>query len=70
MIGPTIIAKIPKGFVVGYELDLLILAISAGHILTCPCKISIEWDILKRETFPKGRQIVTRNKKALEENPI
>ena len=50
MIGATIII-LPKGFVHGYDLALLSLSISAGLILTGPGKVSIEWDILKREIF-------------------
>lgn len=70
MIGATIIAKIPKGFVGGYELDLLLLSISASLILTGPGKVSMEWDILKREIFPRGKQIIMGNEKALEETSI
>ena len=55
MIGDTIII-IPKGFVGGYELPLLVLSISISLILTGPGKISIEWDVLNREIFPKGKQ--------------
>ena len=58
MIGSTVVAKLPKGFVGGYELDLLLMAISIALLLTGPGRISIEWDILKREIFPKGREIV------------
>ena len=57
MIGATIII-LPKGFVHGYDLALLPLSISASLILTGPGKVSIEWDILKREIFPKGKQII------------
>jgi putative oxidoreductase len=69
MIGATIII-LPKGFVHGYDLALLSLSISASLILTGPGKVSIEWDILKREIFPNGKQIIMRNKKALEETSI
>ena len=58
MIGSTIIAKLPKGFVGGYELDLLLLSIAVGLILSGPGRISIEWNILKRELFPNGKQII------------
>ncbi|HEY7079412.1 MAG TPA: DoxX family protein, partial [Nitrososphaeraceae archaeon] len=44
MIGSTIIAKLSKGFVGGYELDLLLLAVSVSILLTGPGRISIEWD--------------------------
>jgi hypothetical protein len=48
----------------------LLLSISASLILTGPGKVSLEWNILKREIFPKGKEIIMRNKKALEETPI
>jgi putative oxidoreductase len=58
MIGSTITAKLSRGFVGGYELDLLLMAIAITLLLTGPGRISIEWNILKRELFPKGKQIV------------
>ncbi|HEX2557798.1 MAG TPA: DoxX family protein [Nitrososphaera sp.] len=58
MIGSTIVAKLSRGFVGGYELDLLLMAISVSLLLTGPGRISIEWNVLKRELFPKGKQIV------------
>ncbi len=50
--------KISQGFVDGYELDLLLMSISISLLLTGPGKISIEFDILRRELFPKGRTLV------------
>ena len=64
MIGAILIVKLSKGFVGGYELDLLLLAISLSLILTGPGRISIEWDILKRELFPKGRSVIKQQKDA------
>ena len=58
MIGSTIVAKLPRGFVGGYELDLLLMAISISLLLTGPGRISVEWNVLKRELFPKGKEIV------------
>src|SRR5919201_5916624 len=58
MTGSTLVAKLAEGFVGGYELDLLLMAISITLLLTGPGRISIEWDILKRELFPKGKQAV------------
>ncbi len=58
MIGSTIIAKLPKGFVGGYELDLLFIAISISLILTGPGRLSIEWNILRRELFPRGKEMI------------
>jgi putative oxidoreductase len=60
MIGSTLVAKLAKGFVGEYELDLLLMAISITLLLTGPGRISVEWDVLKREIFPKGREIVHR----------
>lgn len=62
MIGSTIIAKLPKGFVGGYELDLLLMALSISLILTGPGRLSIEWNILRREMFPKGREMILQQK--------
>jgi putative oxidoreductase len=58
MIGSSIVAKLSRGFVGGYELDLLLMAIAISLILTGPGRISIEWNVLKRELFPRGKQIV------------
>ena len=63
MIGSTIVAKLSRGFVGGYELDLLLMAISISLLLTGPGRISVEWNILKRELFPKGREIVVSQQK-------
>ncbi len=58
MIGSSIVAKLSRGFVGGYELDLLLMAISISLLLTGPGRISVEWNVLKRELFPKGKQMV------------
>jgi putative oxidoreductase len=58
MIGSTIVAKLPKGFVGGYELDLLLIAISISLILTRPGRLSIEWNVLRRELFPRGKEMI------------
>jgi putative oxidoreductase len=63
MIGSTIVAKLPKGFVGGYELDLLLMAIAISLLLTGPGRLSIEWNILRREIFPKGKQMVLQQEK-------
>src|ERR671937_1906948 len=60
MIGSTITAKLSRGFVGGYELDMLLMAIAISLLLTGPGRISIEWNVLKRELFPKGKQAVLR----------
>jgi putative oxidoreductase len=63
MIGSTTIAKLPKGFVGGYELDLLLLSIAVSLILSGPGRISVEWNILKRELFPNGKQIILQQQR-------
>jgi putative oxidoreductase len=62
MIGVTLIVKLSKGFVGGYELELLLMAVSISLLLTGPGRISIEWDVLKREIFPRGKAIVQQQK--------
>jgi putative oxidoreductase len=46
------------GFVGGFELDLLLMSVAISLLLTGPGKISVEYDILKREIFPKGKKLV------------
>ncbi len=58
MIGSTLVAKVSEGFVGGYELDLLLMFISISLLLTGPGRVSIEFDILRREIFPKGKALV------------
>ena len=58
MIGATIVAKLSEGFVGGFELELLLVFVVISLLLTGPGKISVEYNILKREIFPKGKEIV------------
>ena len=58
MIGSTITVKLSRGFVGGYELDLLLMAISISLLLTGPGRISVEWNVLRRELFPRGKEII------------
>jgi len=58
MIGSSIVAKLSEGFVGGFELDLLLMSVGISLLLTGPGKISVEYDILKREIFPSDRKIV------------
>ena len=58
MIGAVVVAKLSKGFVGGYELELLIVAICISLFISGPGRISIEYDVLKREIFPRGKQMV------------
>ncbi len=54
MIGAILQVKLAKGFIGGYELDLLYLAIMISLMLTGPGNLSIEKNVLKREFFPKS----------------
>src|ERR687888_751596 len=61
MVGLPAALAIPVGLlevIGGYELDLLLMTISISLLLTGPGRISIEWNVLKRELFPKGKQAV------------
>jgi putative oxidoreductase len=62
MIGATLVVKISKGFVGGYELELLLMAVCISLLLTGPGRVSIEWDVLKREIFPRGRSTIRQQK--------
>jgi putative oxidoreductase len=66
MIGAIILVKLPDGFVGGYELESLLIAILVSLFLTGPGRISIEWEVLKREIFPKGKNIIQNQKEALQ----
>jgi hypothetical protein len=58
MLGARLTVKLSKWFVGGYEFDLLILAVSISLLLTGPEQPSIEWNLLKREVFLKGKEMV------------
>ena len=62
MISATLIVKLSKGFVGGYKLELLLVAIGISLLLTGPGRISIEWDVLRREVFPRGKTLVQNQK--------
>jgi putative oxidoreductase len=47
MIGAISLAKLPDGFVGGYELVSLLMDIAVSLLLTGPGRISIELDVLK-----------------------
>jgi putative oxidoreductase len=57
MIGVIVMVKLSKGFVGGYEFELLLMSICITLVIFGPGKISIENYILKREIFPKGKQV-------------
>ncbi|MGI0023946.1 MAG: DoxX family protein [Nitrososphaera sp.] len=58
MASTTLVVKLSRGFVGGFEVDLLLLAIATSLLITGPGRISIEWDVLKRELVPKGKSLV------------
>jgi putative oxidoreductase len=62
MIGAIVLVRLPDGFVDGYELESLLIAISVSLLITG--RISVEWDILKREIFPKGKAIIQKQREA------
>lgn len=55
MIGIILHIKLSKGFVGGFELELLIMSICISLFITGPGRISVEYDVLKREIFPRGK---------------
>ncbi len=57
MIGAIVTAKLSKGFIGGYEFELLLISICLTLVILGPGKISIENYFLKREIFPKGKQL-------------
>ncbi len=54
----TFIIKFERGFLGGFEVDLLLLSIAASLLISGPGRASIEWDVLKREIFPRGKMLV------------
>ncbi len=58
MINTTFVVKFERGFVGGFEVDLLLLSIAATLLIMGPGRPSIEWDVLKREIFPRGKKLV------------
>jgi putative oxidoreductase len=66
VIGAIVLVRLPDGFVGGYELELLLIAISVSLLLTGPGRISIEYDVLKREIFPRGKSITQKQKEDIQ----
>jgi putative oxidoreductase len=62
MIGATITVQLAKGFIGGYEVNLLYFSIAVTLLVTGPGRPSIEWNILNRELFPKGKEMVAAAK--------
>jgi putative oxidoreductase len=57
MIGAILTAKLSKGFIGGYEFELLLISICTTLVILGPGRISIENYVLQREIFPKGKQL-------------
>ena len=64
MIGAILTVKLTKGFIGGYEFELLLISICISLVIMGPGKISIENYILKREIFPGGKQLYQKAAKA------
>ena len=62
MRGAILQVKLSKGFIGGYELDLLYLAIMISLMISGPGSFSIEKNILKREIFPKAPKYSIKEK--------
>lgn len=60
MLSTTFVVKLSRGFVGGFEVDLLLLVMAASLLITGPGRISIEWDVLKSEMWPRRRSLVPR----------
>lgn len=58
MLSTTLAVKLSRGFVGGFEVDLLLLVMAVSLLITGPGRISVEWDVLKREIWPRGRMLV------------
>jgi len=59
MLGAILTVKLSKGFIGWYEFELLLIAICLSLVIMGPGKISIENAILRREIFPRGKQLST-----------
>ena len=64
MLGVILMVKLSKGFIGGYEFELLLISIFISLVILGPGKISIENYILKREIFPTGKQLYQNDSKA------
>ena len=64
MLGAILSVKLSKGFIGGYEFELLPISICLSIVIMGPGKISIENSILRREIFPKGKLMYLQTSKA------
>jgi putative oxidoreductase len=60
MTSTTLVVKLSRGFVGGFEVDLLLLVMATSLLITGPGRLSIEWDVIKREIWPGGKSLVSR----------
>jgi putative oxidoreductase len=58
MIGAILTVKLSDGFVGGYEFELLLISICITLVILGPGRVSIENYVLRREIFPKGKQLI------------
>ncbi|MGI0037171.1 MAG: DoxX family protein [Nitrososphaera sp.] len=58
MASTSLVVKLSRGFLGGFEVDVLLLTMAASLLITGPGRISIEWHLLKRELVPNGRKLV------------
>lgn len=58
MLSTTLVIKLSREFVGGFEVDQLLLVMAASLLITGPGRISIEWDVFKREIWPRGKTLV------------
>jgi putative oxidoreductase len=68
MIGATTVVWLSQGFAGGPLLkqaamitSSLLMAISISLLLTGPGRLSIEWNVLRRQVFPSGKYIIQDN---------
>jgi putative oxidoreductase len=62
MASTSLVVKLSRGFVGGFEVDILLLTMAVSLLITGPGRLSIEWDVLKREVLPGVRELVQRSK--------
>lgn len=58
MLSTSLVVKLSRGFLGGFEVDLLLLVMAVSLVVTGPGRISIEWDVFKREICPRGKSLM------------
>lgn len=66
MIGAIVTAKLSRGFIGGYEFELLLISICISLVNLGPGKISIENYILKEKFYPKGNSCTAKLQQKLD----